>query len=174
MISLIEFVSICGVATMTAAGASQGLHLLRRSRVDQSNAHHNPSQEKGSGRPAPGAWHEPRYGKRHAVSCRIEYLVDDVRYEGMLVDMSQGGWRAQGVSCLPKGTAMQVQIICSGGAHCITIEEAVVRWTDGLEFGVEVTRISPDSAERLSDYLNTQYPPEVQAPAYALSPFSYN
>jgi hypothetical protein len=92
----------------------------------------------------------------------------------MLVDMSQGGWRAQGVSCLPKGTAMEVHIICSDPPHCITIEEAVVRWTDGLEFGVEVTRISPDSAERLSDYLSTRFPLETQAPAYALSPFSYN
>jgi len=174
MISLIEFVSICGVATMTAAGASQGLQLLRRSRADPSSLPHNPLQEEGSGRPAPGAWHEPRLGKRHAASCRIEYVVQDVRYEGMLVDMSQGGWRAQGVSCLPKGTAMQVQIICSDPPDCITIEEAVVRWTDGLVFGVEVTRISPDSAERLSDYLSAQHPCETQAPAYALSPFSYN
>jgi hypothetical protein len=43
-----------------------------------------------------------------------------------------------------------------------------------LEFGVEVTRISPESAAKLSDYLNMHYPPERQAPAYALSPFSYN
>jgi PilZ domain len=174
MISLIEFVSICGVATMTAAGASQGLRLLLRSHADQSNAYHQPSQKEGAGRPAPGAWHEPRLGKRRAVSCRIEYVVENARYQGMLVDMSRGGWRAQGVSCLPKGTAMQVLIICSDAAHCIPIEEAVVRWSDGLEFGVEVTRISPDSAERLSDHLSSRYPPEVQAPAYALSPFSYN
>jgi hypothetical protein len=172
MISLIEFVSICGVATMTAAGASQGLHLLRRSRA--STSPHGPPREDDSGRPARGAWHEPRFGKRHAVTCRIEYVVGDVRYEGMLVDMSQGGWRAQGVSSLPKGTVMQVQIICSDSARCITIEEAVVRWSDGLEFGVEVTRISPDAAARLSDYLSTHYPPETQVSAYALSPFSYN
>jgi hypothetical protein len=69
---------------------------------------------------------------------------------------------------------MQVQILCSESSHCIVIDEVVVRWTDGVESGVEVTRISPESAAALSDYLITQYPPEAPAPAYALSPFSYN
>ena len=159
---------------MTAAGASHGFHLLRQSRRHHCDPPCDSRQEQGSGRPAPGAWHEPRYGKRHAVSCRIEYVVDEVRHEGLLVDMSQGGWRARGRSPLRNGTAMQVHIVCSHPAQCLTIEEAVVRWTDGLEFGVEVTRISPESAAKLSDYLNMHYPPERQAPAYALSPFSYN
>jgi len=50
----------------------------------------------------------------------------------------------------------------------------VVRWTDGLEFGVEVTDISPDSAARLREYLTKHCPHEESAPVYALSPFSYN
>jgi len=174
MISLMEFVLICGLATMTAAGAFQGLRLLRRSRRHHSDRHRDSRQKEESGRPAPGAWHEPRYGKRHAVSCRIEYVVGDVRYEGTLVDMSQAGWRAQGRSPGCNGTAMQVQILCSPPAQNLRIDEAVVRWTDALEFGVEVTRISPESAARLSDYLNMHYPPQRQALAYALSPFSYN
>ena len=174
MISLMEFVSICGVATMTAAGASQGLHLLRRSRRQHSAPHLDSGQQPCAGRPAAGAWHEPREGKRHAVSCRIEYVVDDVRYEGVLIDMCRRGWRAQGQSHVRVGTAMQVQISCSDPTQSLTIEEAVVRWTEGLEFGVEVTRISPESAARLSDHLNMHYPPERQTPVYTLSPFSYN
>ena len=55
-------------------------------------------------------------------------------------------------------------ILGSDPPQCITIDEAVVRWTDGLEFGVEVTRISPDSAARLSEYLTVHYPPEEPAP----------
>lgn len=69
---------------------------------------------------------------------------------------------------------MQVRILYSESDQCIPIEEAVVRWTDGVEFGVEVTCISPESAARLSNYLIAQYPPEAPTPAYALSPFSYN
>ena len=69
---------------------------------------------------------------------------------------------------------MMVRILCSGPAQDITIDEAVVRWTDGQEFGMEVTRISLDSAARLSDYLTLHYPPPEPAPVHALSPFSYH
>jgi hypothetical protein len=69
---------------------------------------------------------------------------------------------------------MLVRIVGSDPAQSIMIDEAVVRWTDGLEFGVEVTRITPESAARLSDYLTLQFPREDPAPVYALSPFSYN
>jgi hypothetical protein len=172
MISLVEFVSICGLASLTAAGASQGLYRLRRTTAQHSE---NPARgpiEEPSGRPAPGTWHEPRDKKRHGVNCRIEYILEQNAYEGMLVDMSSRGWRAHGVHPVAKGSRLTVEISCSG--QRIRIEEAVVRWTNGLEFGVEVTHISPDSAARLSEYLIIHFPPEMPTPAYALSPFSYN
>ncbi len=174
MISLMEFVSICGVASLTAAGASQGLQLLRRSRGQRANERVSLPIEESSGRPSPGAWHEPRHGKRHTVRCPIEYILNKIRYEGMLVDMSQRGWCAQGRHPVAKDTAMTVEILCSNPPQRITIAEAVVRWTDGLEFGVEVTDISPESAARLSEYLTKHFPHEEPAPVYALSPFSYN
>jgi PilZ domain len=174
MMNLLEFVSICGVITLTAAVVSQGLASLRRSRRQHSNPHVDLADEESSGRPAAGAWHEPRFGRRCAVSCPIEYVLKGTRYEGCLVDLSRRGWRAQGRHPVAKGTPMLVRILSSDPAQWITIDEAVVRWTDGLEFGVEVTRISPESAARLSDYLTLQFPLEVPARPYALSPFSYN
>src|SRR5437867_2587922 len=131
MISLIEFVSICGVATLTAAGASQGWNLLRRPRGGRSG---NPakSRDEGSGRPSAGAWHEPRYGKRHLVSSRIEYMVGGQRHEGLLIDMCRHGWHARGDQLLAKGTTMTVQVCLSDASQPITIDEAVVRWTEGL------------------------------------------
>jgi hypothetical protein len=108
------------------------------------------------------------------VNCRIEYLLEQSRYEGMLVDMSLRGWRAHAVHPVAKGSRLTVEILCSNPAQRIRIEEAVVRWTNGLEFGVEVTHISPESAARLSEYLTMHFPPEAPAPTYTLSPFSYN
>ena len=124
--SLLEFVSICGVVTLTAAGASQGLQCLRRTREHRSSPHTGLADEGSSGRPAAGAWHEPRYGKRHAVCCPIEYLLGEARYEGSLVDMSRRGWRAQGRHPVAKGAPMMVRILSSDPAQCITIDEAVV------------------------------------------------
>ena len=50
MISLVEFMSICGVARITAAGASQGFQLLRRSRERLSDREASMCQEEPSGR----------------------------------------------------------------------------------------------------------------------------
>jgi len=69
---------------------------------------------------------------------------------------------------------MTVQVWFPDASQPITIEEAVVRWTEGLEFGVELIRISPASAAMLSDYLSSHFPTPEPAPPYALSPFSYN
>jgi hypothetical protein len=104
----------------------------------------------------------------------MEYIVDKTRHEALLIDMSRRGWRAECRHPVAKDTAMRVEILCPDSDHRITIEEAVVRWTDGLEFGVEATRISLESAARLSEYLTMHFPPEEPAPVYALSPFSYN
>jgi hypothetical protein len=49
----------------------------------------------------------------------------------------------------------------------------VVRWSDGLDFGVELMRISPEDGQVLSEYLSVHYPMEP-SPSHAFSPFSYN
>ncbi len=175
MISLVELVAISGVATLSAAGASHGLNLLRQAREGRSGVPVRSGQhDEESGRPSAGTWHEPRYGKRHPVSCRIEYAAGSERWEGTLVDMSRQGWRARGMQPVIKGTTLVVHVYIPDLAQPITIDQAVVRWTDGLEFGVEVTGISQESASKLSDYLSTHYPVPDTTPAHALSPFSYN
>ena len=108
------------------------------------------------------------------MSWRIEYIVEDVRHEGTLIDMSLHGWRAHGMHPVAKGTTMSVEIFDLDSVQRIRIDQAVVRWTDGLEFGVEVAQISPDAAAALSKYLTTHFPREAPLPVYALSPFSYN
>jgi hypothetical protein len=171
MISLIEFFSICGVATLTAAGASQGWNFLRRSRGGRSE---KPAKYDGSGRPSAGAWHEPRYDKRLRLSCRIEYIMGNSRHEAMLIDLSRQGWHARGRQPVTNGTAMVVHVYSPDIPQPIKIDEAVVRWTEGLEFGVELTRISPESAAKLSDYVTAHFSAPEPTPTYVLSPFSYN
>ncbi|HET9844472.1 MAG TPA: PilZ domain-containing protein [Nitrospira sp.] len=171
MISFVEFVAICSVATLTAAGASQGWDRLRRPR--NRSADRVKTSGDGSGRPSAGAWHEPRDGKRYPVRCPIEYDAGAHRKMGILIDVSRRGWRATGPSSVLAGTTLSMRVFFPDAAQSVFIEEAVVRWSDGLEFGVELTQISPEDAQVLSDYLSIHYPME-SSPSYALSPFSYN
>jgi hypothetical protein len=174
MMSLIEFFAISSVATLTAIGASFGLHLLRQPRGSRPGMPTQPGEDEGSGRPSAGAWHEPRYGKRHRVSCRMEYTVGGSRLQGILVDISRQGWRATGAQPVVKGTAMTLYAYVSDLSRPIVVDQAIVRWADGFDFGVELIRIGPESAAQLSDYLSTHYPAPTPIPASLLSPFSYN
>jgi hypothetical protein len=92
---------------------------------------------------------------------------------GMLIDVSRRGWRATGPSPVLAGTTLSMRVFFPDAAQSVFIEEAVVRWSDGLEFGVELTQISPEDAQVLSDYLSIHYPLEP-SPSFAFSPFSYN
>ena len=167
-----ELVSFCGLATLTAAGASEGFRRLRRARAEHLADRMRIAVAEPSERPAPGTWHEPRDRKRHRLNLRIEYILEDIRHEGMLIDMSLHGWRAHGIHPVAKGTMISVEIL--QGGQPIRLDEAVVRWTNGLEFGVEVTQISPNAAAALSQYLTIHFPPEAPLPVYELSPFSYH
>ena len=174
MINLIEFVTISSVATLTAAGASHGLSLLRQARGIPSKSPARSRHDEESGRPSEGAWHEPRFGTRVPVDCRIEYLFECRQSEGRLVDMSRQGWRVKGLQPVAKGTSMTVQAYFSDSARPIPIDEAIVRWTEGLEFGVELTRISPESATMLRTYLATNFPTPDPSLTHSLSPYSFN
>jgi hypothetical protein len=95
------------------------------------------------------------------------------KQEGTLIDVSRRGWRATGPSPVLAGTSLSVRVFLPDTAQSVFIEEAVVRWSDGLDFGVELMRISPEDGQLLSEYLSVHYPMEP-SPSHAFSPFSYN
>jgi len=170
MITLVEFVTIASVAMLTAVGASHGLNRLRQAHGSQPENRSHSWQEEESGRPASGAWHEPRYSTRYSVDWRIDYTVGDQSFQGSLVDMSRKGWRARGTQDIAKGTSMTVHAHFAGVTQPILIDEAIVRWTDGVEFGLELTRINPEAAATLSRYLATHHLAPESTPLFELSP----
>ena len=174
MISLVEFLFFASLGTLTAAGASHGYQLLRQPRCRRSPVSSLPMQDEESSRPSSGAWHEPRRGPRHRMCCRIEYIHGDLCSIGTLVDISRKGWRVAGPNQVPRGTAVSAKLYLPDQPMPIIIDRAVVRWTDELEFGLELTKFQPASASRLSNYLATQFPVEQPEFLSTLSPFSYN
>ena len=130
MISLIEFITISGLATLTAAGVSQGLNLLRQPRGGRSGPLAQSDNGEAPGRPSAGAWHEPRYGKRHRISGGIQYAVGEGRLQGMLVDISRQGWRVRATQPVARGTTMTANVYFPDLSYPIIVDEAIVRWAD--------------------------------------------
>lgn len=173
MISLVEFLMIIGLATVTAAGASHGLALVRQSRGGRTQHPAAPTQDDGTGRPAAGAWHTPRHNRYH-MRCPVEYWTEGGVVNGTLLDMSKQGWRVAGEQPMSKGTTMSLRVCLPGQSTTLTIDEAIVRWTSGSEFGVELTSLNQDAAACFSDYLTAQLPTDQSRSKDALSPFVYN
>ena len=171
MISLVEFVAICSVATLTAAGASQGWDRLRRPRVNRSTDRKNPRRWIRTtirwGMARTSLWQATRSPVRDRVpggSAEARGHTDRCVAPGLAGNGSFAGSRWHQLS---------VRVFFPDTAQSVFIEEAVVRWSDGLDFGVELTRISPEDAQVLSEYLSVHYPMEP-SPSHAFSPFSYN
>jgi hypothetical protein len=174
MIGLVECFTIAASGALTIAAASYCLNLLGQSRDGHSDSSRRAGEDKESGRPSAGAWHTPRQDRRHRVSCRLEYVISNGLAIGTLLDMSRQGWRVKGEQPVAKDSKMTIHAFLSDSPTPTTIEEAIVRWTDGVEFGIELTRISPESARILSDYRAAHFPAPEPTPFFALSPYSYN
>lgn len=173
MISLVELLTIVGLATLTAAGVSHGLTLLRQSRGARTVASASGSSP-STGRPDPGVWHTPRRNHRHRIHCPVEYFTQDGASKGMLLDMSKQGWRVAGPCPMKLGTTLSLHLCLPGQSTALTIDQAIVRWTSDNEFGIELMTLGQEAAARFSDYLTTQLPTDQQRPAYTVSPYSYN
>lgn len=108
------------------------------------------------------------------MTGRIEYVQGDGWMMGTLLDISKAGWRATGPRPVARGTAMAVNLFLPDEPMPIMVDEAVVRWTDGLEFGLELRQMKPGEASRLSDYLTAHFPAGRPETVSVFSPFSYN
>ncbi len=172
MISLVEFWLFATLGTLTAAGASHGYHRLRGCRHDRPGPSANVRPPE-TGRPPAGAWHEPRWSTRYRLSCRMEYIERDLCSLGTLIDISTKGWRVTGQRPVANGAVVAVNLFLPDEPMPIMIEQATVRWTEGLEFGLGLNKIRPQEAARLSEYLTSRFP--VSQPAtLPFSPYAYN
>jgi hypothetical protein len=108
------------------------------------------------------------------MSARIECFQGNTCSLGTLIDISKQGWRARSERRIARGATISVNVFLPGQLVPISIDEAVVRWTSRMEFGLELTRMKPEAAARLSDYLTKTFPVDREKSTLALSPFSYN
>lgn len=173
MISLVELLMLIGLATITAAGTAHGLTLVRQSRGGRTQHPATSIQNDATGRPAPGAWHTPRHNRYH-MCCPVEYRTQGGVVNGTLLDMSKQGWRVAGEQPVSKGTTMSLRVSLPGQSTALTIDEAIVRWTSGNEFGIELISLGQDAARSFSDYLTSQLSTDQPKAEYVMSPFSYN
>jgi len=174
MLSLVEFVMIVGLAIITAAWISSEFWRVRAPRQTRSHTQISSDPEAGAGRPSPGAWHSPRHTPRYSAHCEMEYLSPQGAGKGTLINLSREGWRIKSDHPVTQGTVLSLRLYLQDQPTPLDVDQAIVRWTDSTEFGVELVSLRPDAATRLSEYLSIHFPQPDGKPLFPHSPFAYN
>jgi len=102
-----------------------------------------------------------RKSRRVAADCRLEYIgEDDFEGEAELLDLSSTGCMAKAEQALPPGLRMKVSVFLSDGHEWpVRVEEAVVRWARGGEFGIEFLVMRPPQLQRIQQFVIKHRPP---------------
>lgn len=103
----------------------------------------------------PTRFHHVRRSPRYPVHCPVTYRINDAEGKGVVLNMSREGWRVRGSRSVSKGTEMSLAITVPSLAGPIPILRALVRWSDGMEFGISLMALDPVPATQLAEFFHT-------------------
>lgn len=91
-----------------------------------------------------------RRGRRVPMSFRLFFFGEsDFEGEATLIDLSTNGCRASSSVPLRPGMSLKLSLFLLDHQWPLRVEEAIVRWVDGQEFGLEFVGIRLAQRERL-------------------------
>jgi hypothetical protein len=100
------------------------------------------------------AQQQDRRGKRTALSCRLFFFgEEDFEGEATVLDISTTGCRGESAVAVNVGMALKLSLFLPDFKWPLRIDQAVVRWTDGKQFGLEFTTIRMVQRERLRNLI---------------------
>ncbi len=87
---------------------------------------------------------------QRVMSCGTGYyLSEDFLGKGIVWDMSSGGWRIQGDHQVRIGMTLTLRMELPDERVPLEIEQAVVQWVDGRDFGIYIKKIRRSAAIKL-------------------------
>ena len=92
---------------------------------------------------------------RYEVHCPVRYRVNEQIGEGLVIDMTREGWRVRGQGGMRLGMALSLYVMLPDASGAISVSRAVVCWVQGMDFGVKLESMDPQSAAQLSEYFST-------------------
>ena len=91
-----------------------------------------------------------RRGRRLSLSCRLFFFgEDDFEGEATVLDLSTNGCHAKSLVQVQVGMVFRLSLFLHDQQWPLRIDEALVRWVAGPNFGLEFTGIRPAPRERV-------------------------
>lgn len=94
--------------------------------------------------------HKDRRGRRIAMTCRMFFFgEDDFEGEAKLLDLSASGCRASSSIPITVDMSLRLSLFLLDHQWPLRINEAIVRWIDQDQFGLEFVNLTMAQRERL-------------------------
>lgn len=81
------------------------------------------------------------------------YIVGGAMQHAVVRDVSLNGFRIEGPADLPCNTIIPVRVWLPEQENSLKIDQAVVRWAKGWEFGVQIVGLSNEEDLRLANHV---------------------
>ncbi len=93
---------------------------------------------------------QDRRGRRLALSCRLFFFGDDdFEGEAKVLDVSTNGCSAESSINVTIGMLLKLSLFLPDFKWPLRVDQAIVRWIDGKQFGLEFISIRLAQRERL-------------------------
>ena len=97
---------------------------------------------------------KPRYHERVAVKCPVIFTLGSTVGEGEVQDLTNPGCMIQSAAHVLDGEYLQLKMYLPEMKASLSIEMGVVRWTNGLRFGVEFIKMSGKDRAILTQFIS--------------------
>jgi len=93
---------------------------------------------------------QDRRGRRITLSCRLFFFGDDdFEGEAKVLDVSTNGCSVESSIDVTVGMILKLSLFLPDFKWPLRVDQAIVRWIDGKQFGLEFTSIRLAQRERL-------------------------
>ena len=93
---------------------------------------------------------------RFPVNCLMYFSTGDVYGPGTVWNVSLGGWRVDREVPLERGTMLKVYVMLPDCEETIVVDQAMVSWSRGHEFGLSIRHIQPHDAAYLRAFITAR------------------
>jgi hypothetical protein len=92
---------------------------------------------------------ERRIEPRFTTQFRSTFSGLHQEGQGRALDLSQGGCRIESEMCVAEGQTFECRLHVPGLDWPLRIDQAVVRWVQGMTFGIAFVQLRPEERSKL-------------------------
>jgi hypothetical protein len=103
-----------------------------------------------------------RYSERIPTLFPVIISIDTLSWEGRVLDLTLSGCLIETPFVVKKGEYVKLSLFIPDLEDPVSVELTAVRWTNGLQFGVEFIRMTPEEQQRLDQVIARHQPAAPQ------------